>query len=733
MNDDANISKNRFVRLSDTLSSLFTNRWVAYSTILLLQWLQISGIWNFRDMTPGDTSSYFQDAYTWYTSKTLLISWSPLYTAFYGSLLHLYNDIYFATAFQRVLIVMVLAPLVLAVMRRLLDPSIAWLLAAWWVLLPINFDSLYEFHLFAVVPLLVTVLLLSKNSLPFRGAAVGVLIISTLLVRNEHILALGVLIFVIFVLHLKGHGHTQPLMRRVVAYGAPAMVALLVFAYFFTHARDTTAPAFKEVFGVKHTLNVCQAYAFGYQQRHPEWKHSPWTECQILMTDEFGKPQVSFFEALRRNPKAILGHMLWNARLAPNGIQIMLFNATSGTMNPDYIPIRAQSRPATIVSAIVGAVWLLGLFALWTQRQFWWKRVIAQRLWVWTGMFCTLPMAIVVLLTQRPRPSYLFSLALLLMACTGLLFWAIAVRWRFLHVVKRLTPPLAAALLLTGSSYYPRPGVDQPRRLKLAYDALLPYRTMLSRPGTVLLAPDYPGELCNYVGLGQGNCRAMNYWDIRRQVTNPSDWPGVLQRNGINMLYASEDVLNDPLHPSVITNSTDTGWAVVGQQEGADRSWRVLAKMKALSGADLQLRPSSFRGQKTTVELTSANSKGSADIRRTIIIINKDFVAAHACYISHDWGTGIIWLSSDDTKSWISVNAGLPGTAENNQCILNGQESSIGRTAEGEVIRLSLAFRSSFAGEKKVYGFVETRSGSDFAWSQLGAWSVTAKSWFNLL
>ena len=42
---------------------------------------------------------------------------------------------------HRMLIVLALAVLVLALMRRLLPPGIAWMAAAWWVVLPIDFND----------------------------------------------------------------------------------------------------------------------------------------------------------------------------------------------------------------------------------------------------------------------------------------------------------------------------------------------------------------------------------------------------------------------------------------------------------------------------------------------------------------------------------------------------------------------------------------------------------------
>src|SRR5215208_4410871 len=60
--------------------------WFAYPALLLLQIRVMWGDWSYRDLTSGDTSSYFVAAYRWYRDFTVDLVWSPLYTAFYGSL-----------------------------------------------------------------------------------------------------------------------------------------------------------------------------------------------------------------------------------------------------------------------------------------------------------------------------------------------------------------------------------------------------------------------------------------------------------------------------------------------------------------------------------------------------------------------------------------------------------------------------------------------------------------------
>jgi hypothetical protein len=142
---------------------LAASPWFSYLAILLLQIKVSWDMWRLRDLTPGDTSDYFVSAHRLFQSGSAPITWSPLYIAFYSSLLHLSSDAFLVTTLHRWLIVLTLAVLVLALMRRLLPPGVAWFMAAWWVILPINFDALYEVHLFVVIPVICSAQSFSPN------------------------------------------------------------------------------------------------------------------------------------------------------------------------------------------------------------------------------------------------------------------------------------------------------------------------------------------------------------------------------------------------------------------------------------------------------------------------------------------------------------------------------------------------------------------------------------------
>src|SRR4051794_25851635 len=121
--------------------------WFAYGSVFLIQAKVLWGIWHYRDLTNGDTAEYFADASRWAHSLQVNPLWSPLYKVVWGWTLWIVPDPYPSIVVQRILIALVATLLVLAVLRRFLSPGIAWGLAVWWAILPVNYDPLYELHL----------------------------------------------------------------------------------------------------------------------------------------------------------------------------------------------------------------------------------------------------------------------------------------------------------------------------------------------------------------------------------------------------------------------------------------------------------------------------------------------------------------------------------------------------------------------------------------------------------
>jgi hypothetical protein len=112
----------------------------------------------------------------------------PLYNVLYGSLKWIVHDPFSVTILQRVLIVLGTTLLLLAVLRRLLTPGIAWGLAVWWAVLPITYDTIFEIHLFgALAGLAIALVALRWSGLAARATVFGLLLAAALLVRNEYL------------------------------------------------------------------------------------------------------------------------------------------------------------------------------------------------------------------------------------------------------------------------------------------------------------------------------------------------------------------------------------------------------------------------------------------------------------------------------------------------------------------------------------------------------------------
>ena len=583
--------------------------WLSYVTIVLLQLKVVWGVWQSRDLTAGDTAGYFNGGYAWYESFETAMGWSPLYTMFYGSLLHLSTDAYFVTILHRLLIVVALTLLVLALMRRLLPCGLAWLVAAWWAVLPVNFDALYEVHLFALLPILVAWLLLTHASAWMRGSAIAVVLAASVLVRNEYVVPAAVLALICLIGEIRSARRKRlapatALGRRGACYLVPLLACALLVGVLYWRS-PFALPMLRRVMEIKHTVNMCQVFAYGYRQRHPEWGHDPWTQCYGLMESTFGSRLPSLTTMIEKNPRAVAEHFLWNARLTPSGLQILLFNATAGTANPDYVPVTERSRAALVLSFAAGALLLAGAHRLYRERRFWWEHWLRERALPWLAILSTAALiAGVVIPTQRPRPSYLFSVSVALMGLCGMALFALARPWLTGRVAASGLALLMIGLPLIVPSYYLRPSYPKKRLLLELYDRLRPFGDVLGDPRAVFLSSRYGDEAILYVGHNVRTVpmRSFNYEILDE---NPERLPlhAQLARRGINLFYLDETLWTEETLPRpyrrLLNTADQTGWKTIAYSIATGTRWLLLHRpnpgwyedpaelMKANAGGDI--------------------------------------------------------------------------------------------------------------------------------------------------
>jgi hypothetical protein len=555
--------------------------------IFLLQLKAVWGWWIWSDLTSGDTSYYFPSAHDWFESFRVNIVWSPLYTAVYGSCLFLTPSVYAATALHRLFIVLSASLLVLALLRRLLPPGLAWLVAAWWVVLPINFHTRYEVHLFALLPVLTVWLLIQwRDSTWSRASALALLCLSSVLVRNELVVAAGLLGAICLFWEItgaRGIGRRDGPAGILRAYGFTLALAACTVSAFY--GRSTVkGNRLGAVFSLKHRVNMGQVFAFGYQQRHPEWNHSPWLQFQELMVAHFGKELPTLRQMIAANPRAVWDHFRWNLGLTGNGLQLLLFNATSGRTNPDYIPCDLQKIYPLWLSVGCATVWLLGLCLLLRERRFWWNYWLRDRALTWLAMLAAASVAVVVIPTQRPRPSYLFSLSVLLMAWTGMSIFIITRRFNWLSRVSVAMPLAMVGLVLAVPSYFQNPVHRDSPRLHLLVERLKPFQALIASPQAVFLKGEYSEEVRNYLGRGVGvsyGYSLLDEWSADIPLAT------FLEKRRVNLFFIDESLMESLRRRGTkagpfLSAASNSSWKLIGFEDLPGCCWRLFERVQPL-------------------------------------------------------------------------------------------------------------------------------------------------------
>ena len=562
----------------------------AYPSLLALQAKALWGIWEYRDLSAGDSSSHFTRALQWQHDLQVDPLFSPLYTALWGSLRWLVSDVYASTTVHRVLIVLAVSLLVLALFRKLLSPVVAWLLAVWWALLPVVYDTSTELHVFALVPVLVAALVaLSWSGPGMRATVFGILLAGAVLVRNELAVAAvaWALICIAYEFRARRRADGSSLTRPLPVAVAPFLVAIgaTVIVAGLAVLRTPDSPSLGTLAdraGYKQDFAFCQHYAVGYEQRHPGPVSRGWSQCELFMQRDFGSETPSFTEALHANTGAIADHLGWNLELAPYGLELALFDRTSGPADrsPDYVPVTTGTGWVLFASLLVLALALYGLALLWRERRRWWKLWVRVRAWGWAVLGAGAAMGVWVALTTHPRPAYLYALTVALLAVLGLCAMAIADRWPSLARARPAIPLVALALLIGVPSHYDTeyatPQLGPGRHLAEMVSRLQPYRAELDGAGTVLLA-EHAFDGCRYVGE-LDPCTAA-----AEPLSTVPPGPGgaaLLDRRQVDFVYADERALEDPGQSALLAELSARGWRRLAPAQGED--WLLLGRRTGL-------------------------------------------------------------------------------------------------------------------------------------------------------
>jgi hypothetical protein len=551
---------------------------LAYGAILALQMRVIWNVWQYKDLTGGDTSSYFLDAVSWAHGLQNDIVWSPLYTDFFGTITAVFNGkVYDATMLHRVAIIVVAALLVLRLMRTLLGPAMGLLVTVWWVILPANFNVLYEVHLFGLIPLLIAALVVARA--PDRkalGIGLAILVGTTLLLRNELLVATVLFAAAIVVHEIRGRAKRPAGIRVYLrSFGVPlAIVALLAGALYwrsFDQGHEVT-----EALRAKQGLNLCQSYAFNYQQRHPtKFVGNAFTECQPLMKQVFGRDEPSFTQAALYEPRAIGAYALWNARLLGSGVQVALFNATATGDQPDYPPVETHRTYALMLTVILLAVLLLGGWAITRELKTGRRDELNRYRWAIAMLTAVALTTVLVALTERPRPEYMYGMTVAIIALAGASLAALLRRLRVTRFVAPVALGLTLVLVVAAPSYYHK----GPRPLHDAVDRLWTVRSQLDKRGRVLVTGSYNYEICSYLAQTHLRyCTSPSWQALQVQIASGVPIRRLLNHVKATAIYAESLLLSDPSMAKLVAAPKEYGWRQVEGGVGEGGPWHVLVR-----------------------------------------------------------------------------------------------------------------------------------------------------------
>jgi hypothetical protein len=552
------------------LARIADSAWFAYGSVLLIQAKVLRGIWQYRDISGGDTSSYFVSATLWADHRLLDPLFSPLYAMFWGSLEWVFTDTYAVTIAHRVVIVFGVTILVLAVLRRLLSPAIGWAIAIWWAILPLNYDTLNEVHLFSLLPILVAALVaLNFRGPRMRAAVFGILLGAAVLQRNEILVAAIVWLVICVAYEWSARGRAirrgaapTAIARILTPFGVATFAVVVLTALTLSRSRfDLSVGEWVDRAQYKQDFALCQHYAVGYQQRHRADPTRGWLDCQAFMERDFGSRTPSFLAALASNPSAMASHFGWNATLFPYEVQLALFDRMSGSEyhDPDYVPVKTGSWIALAGSLVALMFVALGLRLLWLRRGWWWSEWVRPRVWGWALLACSALLGVWVALTTHPRPAYVFPLNLALLAVVGLCAMAIAQRWPGLGRLRAGVPVAAVLLVLLIPSHYQR-GYVNPlsgagRGAAAMVSRLEPYKDDLGGGDTVVLGP-HSFEACSYL-VPEDPCRGAHAGVLDPAGGSTRAW---LDRNSVDVVYADEMTLADPTTRNELMRLESDGW-----------------------------------------------------------------------------------------------------------------------------------------------------------------------------
>lgn len=552
--------------------------WIARIVLLLFVVKMHWGMWETWEWTLGDEPEHLYNGVKGIKDfDATTMDWSPLYRYYFGLVFLQSNNALLATIVHRLVVVFAAVFVTFEALRRIIPLGVSLLICIWWAAIPSDLNPLYTVHVFAHLMSLIALLGFAVCRRAWgKGVSLSVLAVSTLFVRTETLVTLGVVgLFLLWELWRNWRrGERKGVWGKLIAFTVPSLAVLAIWIGMCAATEAGVAGTLRKI-KAKGALAFTQNFSFTYFQQHPETEGNVWLESPRIAEQEFGAESVSLHGAFRRNPKAFGKHIKINLENLLPGVQLGFFNIRSAERNPEMYPTMRAPALAWTGTGVLFLVWGIGGCILYRDRKFFQKTTFRRNSLAWVCLLGFFIQAIPVSVLILARPSFYLSGIAALFAFTALCAWAI---WRYFPRVLRwegwIMVVAAIALFIIPSpwSYRERP-YDVPMAI---FDALGERREIMAETGTHLVAPLYqPRAMALY--LDPESKILVDGMDTLLPALDSGEPLGkwLYDRRVKLFLACGAEVIGHEAYKRFEKNPGEFGWMLTGKHTTGAVSWSL--------------------------------------------------------------------------------------------------------------------------------------------------------------
>ncbi len=141
--------------------------------------------------------------------------------------------------------------------------------------------------------------------------------------------------------------------------------------------------------------------------------------------------------------------------------------------------------------------------------------------------------------------------------------------------------------------------------------------------------------------------------------------------------------------------------------------------------AVISVSPSSGSGLTWPFTWTVSSPSGYSNLSDVYALFNTSVSGVNACYIRYNRTSNLLYLADNSGSSWQGgFVPGSGGGANNSQCSISGNGSSVSVNGNQLAMTVSVTFQTSFSGDKNNYLIAYDNAGLNSTWQWMGRWTV---------